>query len=137
LRGGYDRIAREIIAEAIATDEAEDDEHGDARGDELPVELQTEAGRREWLARELEREAHEDDQPTGEEDGTEEQTASEPMDGFDVERILARTQGRVGWLREARRQQDQQRWQTAAPIPRSRPDRLRLAAQWLEDDLAA
>ena len=133
----YDRIAREIIAEAIATDEAEDEQHGDARGDELPAELQTEAGRREWLTRELEREHRDDDQPTSEENGPEEQSASEPMDGFDVERILARTQGRVGWLREARRQQDAQRWQTAAPIPRSRAERLRLAARWLEDDLAA
>ena len=35
----YDRIAREIIAEAIATDEAEDEQHGEARGDELPPEL--------------------------------------------------------------------------------------------------
>jgi hypothetical protein len=133
----YDRIAREIIAEAIATDEAEDERHGDARGDELPPELQTEAGRREWLTRELEREPREDDQPTPEENGPQEQSAGEPMDGFDVERILARTQGRVGWLREARRQQDQKRWQTAAPIPRSRAERLRLAALWLEDDLAA
>ncbi len=31
----YDRIAREIIAEAIATDEAENEQHEDARGDEL------------------------------------------------------------------------------------------------------
>ena len=133
----YDRIAREIIAEAIATDEAEDDEHGDARGDELPPELQTEAGRREWLLRELEREPHKDDQPPGEESGPVEQSANEPTAGFDVERILARTQGRVGWLREARRQQDRQRWQTAGPVPRSRAERLRLAALWLEDDLAA
>ena len=133
----YDRIAREIIAEAIATDEAEDDEHGDARGDELPPELQTEAGRREWLLRELEREPHNDDQPPGEEGGPVEQSANEPTAGFDVERILARTQGRVGWLREARRQQDRQRWQTAGPVPRSRAERLRLAALWLEDDLAA
>jgi hypothetical protein len=49
----YDRIAREVIAEAIATDEAEDEQHGDARDDELPPELQTEAGRHEWLEREL------------------------------------------------------------------------------------
>ncbi len=55
----YDRIAREIIAEAIATDDAEDQQHGDARGDELPAELQTDAGRREWLARELSREQSE------------------------------------------------------------------------------
>jgi hypothetical protein len=32
----YDRVAREIIAEAKATDEAEDQLYGDARGDELP-----------------------------------------------------------------------------------------------------
>ena len=99
--------------------------------------LQSEAGRREWLLRELEREPHKDDQPTGEESGPEEQSAGEPMAGFDVERIVARVQGRVGWLREARRQQDRQRWQTAGPVPRSRAERLRLAAVWLEDDLAA
>jgi transposase len=49
----YDRIAREILAEAKATDEAEDELYGDARGDELPPELSTEAGRWEWLAHEL------------------------------------------------------------------------------------
>jgi transposase len=115
----YDRIAREVIAEAIATDEAEDDEHGDARGDELPPELQTETGRREWLLREMEREPHRDDQPAPEKNGPEEQSAGEPMDGFDVERILARTQGRVGWLREARRQQDHKRGR----VPRRSHDR--------------
>ena len=35
----YDRVAREIIAEAIASDAIEDERHGDARGDELPPEL--------------------------------------------------------------------------------------------------
>jgi transposase len=49
----YDRIAKEIVADAIASDEAEDERHGDARGGELPPELPTEAGRREWLEREL------------------------------------------------------------------------------------
>jgi transposase len=58
---GYDRIAREIIAEAIVTDQAEDEQHGDARGDELPPELQTVAGRREWLARELARDQAENE----------------------------------------------------------------------------
>ena len=66
-----------------------------------------------------------------------EEAAGEPMDGFDAERIVARTQGRAGWLREAHRQLEQQRWLTAAPVPRSRAERLRLAARWLEDDLAA
>jgi hypothetical protein len=52
----YDRVAKEIIAEAIATDGAEDEQHGNARGDELPPCLSTEAARREWLTRALEQE---------------------------------------------------------------------------------
>src|SRR3954470_3333246 len=46
----YERIAREIVAEAKATDEAEDELFGEARGDELPAELRTREGRRAWLA---------------------------------------------------------------------------------------
>jgi transposase len=130
----YDRIAREIIAEAIATDEAEDEQHGDARGDELPVELQTEAGRSEWLEREL---ARAQTAAGDEEQAAEGDSAGDPLDGFDVERIVARTQGREGWLREARRQLERERWLTAGPMPRSRGERLRLAAQWLEQDLVA
>jgi hypothetical protein len=127
----YDRIAKEIIEHAIAIDEAEDERYGDSRGDELPPELQTAAGRRAWLERELAREHAE----AGEGQATE--PPVEPLDGFDVERIVARTQGREGWLREARRQLEAQRWQNPAPVPRSRAERLRLAVQWLEDDLAA
>ena len=123
----YDRIAREIIAEAIATDEAEDAQHGDARGDELPPELQTQAGRREWLARELAR-----DQADGEPG---ESPRSDPTEGFDAE--LIGPNGRRGWLREAHRQLEKQRWLRAEPIPRSRADRLRLAASCLEDELDA
>jgi transposase len=131
----YDRIAREIIAEAIATDASEDEQHGDARGDELPPELSTEAARREWLTRALEQEqsveGEVDENPPVEDQG------GDPMEGFDQERILARTQGRQGWLREAHRQLEQQRWDSAGPIPRSRPERLRLAARQFEENLAA
>jgi hypothetical protein len=126
----YDRIAREIIAEAIATDEAEDEQHGDARGDELPPELHTEAGRREWLERELARE-----QAEPEVDEARADERAEPDDEFDPERIGPK--GRRGWLREARHQLERQRWHAAAPTPRSRAERLRLAARWLEDELAA
>ena len=126
----YDRIAREIIAEAIATDEAEDERHGDARGDELPPELQTEGARREWLTRELARERESDGEAR-----PDDQSGGAPTDGFDVERIGPN--GRRGWLREAHRQLEQQRWQTAAPIPRSRAERLRLGAEFLEDELVA
>jgi transposase len=45
----FDRIAREIVAEARATDEAEDEEFGEARGDELPEQLRSAEGRREFL----------------------------------------------------------------------------------------
>jgi len=130
----YDGIAREIIAETIATDEAEDERHGEGRGDELPPELQTEEGRREWLARHLESQPA-DREPDAEaeagEDGA--STAHE----FDAERIVARVQGREGWLREAKRQLDEDRWREAGPIPRSRSERLRAAGRRLQDDLAA
>ncbi len=127
----YDRIAREIIAEAIATDEAEDGQRGEARGDELPSELRTAAGRRAWLERQLAGE-HAEDQ-SGE--GTPDESDGEPTDGFDPERIGPN--GRRAWLREAHRQLDQQRWRQAAPVPRSRSDRLRQGARFLEDELAA
>ena len=124
----YGRVAREIIAEAIATDQAEDELHGDARGDELPPELSTEGAGGEWLARELDQqrdvdsETGADEQASGGDDG--ERGAGHKSDAG---LIVARTQGRVGWLREAKRQPDQDRWRDAAPIPRSRSERLREA----------
>jgi hypothetical protein len=133
----YDRIARGVIGEAIKTDRAEDDEHGERRGDEFPPEPATEACRREWIVRELERERAGEDPPASEQSAPQEPPVEDPLDGFDAERIVARTQGREAWPREARRQLETQRWQTAAPVPRSRQQRLRLAAWWLEDDLAA
>ena len=121
----YDRIAREIIAEAIATDEAEDEQHGDARGDELPPELQAEAGRRERLERELACEQAEAERSGGVCRGG----------GWGVRpRAIGRT-GRRGWLREAHRHLEAQRWQAAQPIARSRAERLRLGARFLEDEL--
>jgi transposase len=130
----YDGIAREIIAETIATDEAEDERHGDARGDELPPELQTEEGRREWLARHLEPHAAERELEAGADAAEEEAPTGHE---FDAERIVARVQGREGWLREAKRQLDQDRWREAEPVPRSRSERLREAGRRLEQDLGA
>ena len=127
----YDRIAREILAEAKATDEAEDELYGDARGDELPPELSTEAGRREWLARELEQQ-----RAANSESGEDEPDRSSDRE-FDAERIVSRTQGREGWLREAKRQLDRDRWLAAGPIARSRSERLWEAGRRLEDELAA
>ena len=127
----FEQIAREILAEHKAIDEAEDELYGDARGDELPEELQTVEGRREFFrkARQRRREQTED-RPADE-------GSPEPGLVFDEERIVARTQGREGWLREARRQLEQHRWRQPDPIPRQRAERLLLAADRLEDDLAA
>jgi transposase len=112
---GYDRVAREIITEAIAMDEAEDERHGDARGDELPSELSTEAARREWLTRALEQE--QSAEAGVDEEAPVEDQDDDRLDGFDSELILARTQGRLGWLREAHRQLELQRWDAAGSDP--------------------
>jgi transposase len=48
---------------------------------------------------------------------------------------LATSQGRRGWLREAKRRLDDQRAQEAKPIPASRPARLKEAKRRLEEEL--
>jgi transposase len=129
----FEQIAKEILADHKATDEAEDERYGDARGDELPEQLQTAEGRREFFRRARQRLRHEqtnDQEAAGEE-------LPEPELLFDEERIVARTQGREGWLREARHQLEQHRWEKPDPVRRQRAERLLLAADRLEEDLAA
>jgi hypothetical protein len=110
----FGQLAREIVAEHKATDEAEDELYGDARGDELPEQLRTPEGRREFFAKAREKlraaAAEELSEPEAEE-------PVEPEFEFDEKRIVARTQGRDGWLREARRQLEQHRWQNPDPVP--------------------
>jgi transposase len=48
---------------------------------------------------------------------------------------LATSQGRPGWLREAKRRLDERRAQEARPIPRSRPARLKEAKRRLDEEL--
>jgi hypothetical protein len=50
---------------------------------------------------------------------------------------FATSQGRRGWLRDAKRRLDEKREQEARPIPRSRPARLRESKRRLEEELAA
>jgi transposase len=129
----FGQIAREIVAEHKATDEAEDELYGDARGDELPEQLQTAEGRREFFRKAREK-------LRGEQTADRERAGEglpEPEFAFDEERIVARTQGREGWLREARRQLERYRWEQPDPILRSRTERLLLAAERLEVELAA
>ncbi|MFZ0089268.1 MAG: hypothetical protein WAL63_07175 [Solirubrobacteraceae bacterium] len=128
----FGQIAREILAEAKAVDEAEDELYGDQRGDELPEQLRTREGRAEFFRRARERRAGEapDDQQQGSK--PEPVLAGEERFGSDTERIVARHQGREGWTREAHRQLEQHRWEQGDPVPRSREDRLLLAAERLE-----
>ena len=132
----FGQIAEEIVEQVKATDEAEDEELGEARGDELPEQLRTPEGRREFFRRARRKlKGDAGGQELGED--AEAQAETEREYGFDAERIVARVQGREGWLRDARRQLEQQRWEDPDPVPRSREERLLLAAERLEDDLEA
>ncbi len=55
---------------------------------------------------------------------------------LDGKTIVARKEGRDGWLREARRQLDEHRRREAKPIPRSRVERLLESERRLQLDLA-
>ena len=131
----FEQIAKEMVAEHKATDEAEDERFGEARGDELPEQLRTPEGRREFFrkARQKQRDRA-GSEVLGE---TEPEASSEPEYEFDSERIVARTQGRKGWLREAERQLEQHRWQNPERVSRPRSERLLSAAERLEADLGA
>jgi transposase len=121
----YERIAREIVAEARATDEAEDERYGQARGDELPEELRTSAGRRKWLReakQALDQESTTDPPPAGDEPPS-------------MPRGRALDQGRRGWQRDARQRLDERRAREARPVPRSRTARLSESKRRLEEEL--
>lgn len=119
----YERIAREILAEAARVDEAEDELYGEARGDELPEHLRTAEGRRAAF-REAKRKLAEREQ-LAEPDGDEPVVELE----LDPSWIVAGQNGRTGWLREGRRQLERQREQEGKPMPSSRAARL-LEAEW-------
>jgi hypothetical protein len=55
--------------------------------------------------------------------------------GDELPEHLSTSQGRRGWLREAKRQLDEERAKEARPIPRSRPARLKEAKRRLEEEL--
>jgi hypothetical protein len=127
----YERIAREIVAEAKATDEAEDELFGEARGDELPEELRTSEGRRRWLAEA--KQALDAERTTAPS-----QPVAEPADETpSMPRGRALDQGRRGWRRDARQRLDERREREARPIPRSREARLAESKRRLEEELQA
>ena len=126
--GDFEAIAREIIEEARAVDAAEDEFYGEARGDELPEGLRTREGRAEFFRRVREQRDRERDQELV--------PRTDPPEGFafDVERIVARGQGREGWWREGHRQLERRRWRTPVPAPALACGQVRLAARHLEDE---
>jgi len=129
----YEQLAKEILKEASDIDAAEDELYGDARGDELPEHLRTSEGRRAALTeakQKLEAERAENESAKTE-------AAAEPgvKIELDAEVIVPRTQGREGWLREARHQLDEHRRREAKPIPRSRAERLLEAERRMAQDL--
>ena len=127
------QIALEILKEADRVDAEEDELYGDARGDELPEQLRTPEGRRAALKAAKERLRREREQREGSDGETSD--ASRVALEFDQEQIVARDQGREGWLRDARRQLDDHRQDNARPVPRSRLGRLLASEQRLVEDL--
>jgi hypothetical protein len=131
----YEQLAREILKEAGDFDAAEDELYGDARGDELPEHLRTSEGRHAALRAAKEKLARE---RAGKEDPRAEAADAESQGVelvLDPEAIVARVQGRKGWVREARHQLDEHRRLAAQPIPRSRAERLLGAEQRLQENL--
>jgi len=129
----YERLAKEIVAEAKAIDEAEDEQHGEKRGDELPEQLRSSEGRRAFFEH-AEREADQLQVDASEVDARGDELAQKVGSEPPAARSNARA-GRRGWLRDGRQELEQERWSEAAPIPRSRPRRLAIGKQRLDEEL--
>ncbi len=122
------------MKEAGALDACEDELYGDARGDELPEHLRTREGRRAGLRAAKEKLAQ------GRADGEDVKAAeAAEVQGvelvFEPEVIVARVQGREGWVREARHQLDEHRRLAGDLIPRSRAERLLECERRLRENL--
>ena len=128
----YEQLAREILKEAGDLDKAEDEFYGQARGDELPEHLRTSEGRRAALRAAKQKLARE---RAGRDDAKADAEPQGVKLTLDPEVIVARVQGRRGWVREARHQLEEHRRLQAQPIPRSRLERLLGAEQRLQENL--
>jgi transposase len=132
----YEQLAKEILKEASEIDAAEDELYGEACGDELPEHLRTREGRQAALKEAKQKlEAERTESESAKSEAADEPVAPAVRIELDSEVIVARIQGRDGWLREARHQLDEHRRREAKPIPRSRAERLLEAERRLQQDL--
>jgi len=139
----YRRIVHEILEEAEETDRAEDEQHGDRRGDELTEEMHTEEGRRAAFRAAKQRLVRHSDGDRDRESKHGRDEGSDPADGvappkpplleFDAEAIVARANGRDGWLQDARRQLTARRERNARAVAWSRSGRLLESARRQEE----
>jgi transposase len=129
----YAGIVAEILDEAEQTDREEDEQHGDARGDELPERFRSRESRRDALAEAKQR--LDEKKAAAERDAPMEAGVEQAVE-LDVERLGGHAEGRRGWLRNGRRQLDEQRERDARPVARSRSERLADAKRRLEEQLA-
>jgi hypothetical protein len=132
----YERIAREILAEAAEIDRREDELYGEARGDELPERLRTSAGRRAALREAKEELEREHAGKHNAEAGARTEAPEGPAIELDPARFVTRGHGRRAWLREGRRALEERRALEARPVARSRAERLEESARRLEEELA-
>jgi transposase len=128
----YEQLAREILKEAGEIDAAEDELYGEARGDELPEHLRTREGRAAALREAKEKLARE--RAEGEDTKAEADAQGVKL-VLDPEVIVARMQGREGWLREARHQLDEYRRLAGDLIVRSRAERLLQSERRMRENL--
>jgi transposase len=129
----YEQLAREILREAGEIDAAGDELYGDACGDELPEHLRTREGRRAALRAAKEKLARASADSEDVNGVTKDEQGVELV--LDPDVIVARMQGREGWVREARHQLDEHRRLAADPIPRSRSERLLECERRLQENL--
>ena len=127
----YHGIVAEILEEAERIDREEDELHGDARGDELPERFRSRESRRQALA-EAKQRLDEKKAAAGHDPSAVVEQAVE----LDLERLGLHAEGRRGWLRNGRRQLDEQRERASRPVTRSRRERLAEAKRRLEEQLA-
>jgi transposase len=127
----YAGIVAEILDEAERIDREEDEQHGGARGDELPEQFRSRESRREALAEAKQR--LDEKKAAAERDAA---AVVEPAVDLDLERLGQHAEGRRGWLRNGRRQLDEQRERDANAVARSRAERLADAKRRLEEQLA-